>query len=127
VKLSTSSWTVLSTLDLSGQVIDLFRGPSGYICCIVQGSNEIWFIDVESGGLSLMMTIPEVPLSAAVMPDRSFSYASCPGIGVVVVASNGQIEFRSAEMGLPTSISIGGDGSRVALCCPDEGIVRLLY
>jgi DNA-binding beta-propeller fold protein YncE len=126
VKLSTSGWTVSGTLDLSGGAIDLFRGPSGFVCCIVEGSNEIWFIDVESCTLTLMTTIPEVPLAAAVMPDRSFSYASCPGSGLVVVSSSGQIEYHSTEMGLPASIAISGDGSRVALCCPDEGVVRLL-
>jgi hypothetical protein len=126
VRLSTSDWTVSGRLDLGGQAIDLFRGPAGFICCIVEGSNEIWFIDAETCTLTLMTTIPDVPLAAAVMPDRSFSYASCPGTGLVVVSSSGQIEFRNADMGFPTSISISGDGNRVALCCPDEGVVRLL-
>lgn len=126
VKLGTSSWTPEGRLDLGARAIDLFRGPPGRVCCIVEGSNEIWTIDEASCTLVAMATIPAEPVAAAVMPDGSFSYASCPGPGLVVVAENGQIEFRSTEFGLPTSIAIRGDGERTALCCPDEGVVRIL-
>jgi len=126
IMLSTESWTPTARLDLPGEPVDLFVGPEGYVCCIVEGSNEVWFVDEETGALTLMTTVPESPVAAAVMPDMSYCYASCPGIGLVVVAASGQLEYKGSDLGFPSSIAIGGDGERTALCCPEEGVVRIL-
>ncbi|MBN2587885.1 MAG: WD40 repeat domain-containing protein [Candidatus Fermentibacteraceae bacterium] len=122
----TENWTEIGRVSVPGDVIDLFPGPSGYICVIVNGSNELWFIRTSDCKLYSMTTFPETPLAAASMPDGSFAYATCAGSGLMVVAENGQIELRSQQFGMPSSIDISPDGSRAVLCSTDERRVYVL-
>ncbi len=122
----TDTWTEIGRVSVPGDVYDLFPGPSGYICAIVDGSNELWFIKSESCVLYKMITFPVIPTAAASMPDCSFAYASCPGIGMVIVAESGQIETRTMDFGLPSSIDISNDGNRAIICSPDNEAVYIL-
>ena len=126
VAYDTGDWSEVGRVSVPGDVIDLFPGPSGYVCAIVNGSNELWFIRTSDCKLYKMVTFPETPVSAASMPQGDFAFAACPSTGVMVVAENGQVEFRSADLGLPVSIDITPDGERAVLCSPDEGKVYIL-
>jgi hypothetical protein len=122
----TGNWTEIGRVSVPGDVIDMFPGPSGYVCAIVNGSNELWFIRTSDCKLYRMTTFPETPMAAASMPDGCFAYATCAGSGLLVVAESGQIELRTQQYGLPSSIDISPDGARVVLCSADERRVYIL-
>lgn len=123
---NTDTWTELGSVSVPGDVIDLFPGPSGYICAIVDGSNELWFIKSESCILYKMITFPVIPTAGASMPDGDFAYAACPGTGMIVVAENGQMELKTQEYGLPASIDISSDGQWAVICSTDNEAVYVL-
>ncbi len=122
----TDTWTEIGHVSVPGEVYDLFPGPSGYICAIVDGSNELWFIKSETCTLYKMITFPVTPTAAAAMPDGSFAYATCPGTGMIIVAESGQIEKRTMDFGLPSSIDVSNDGERAVICSPDNESVFIL-
>ncbi|MEN8209228.1 MAG: hypothetical protein ABFR50_08255, partial [Candidatus Fermentibacteria bacterium] len=122
----TGTWTEIGHVSVPGEVYDLFPGPSGYICAIVDGSNELWFIKTETCMLYKMITFPAIPSAAASMPDGSFAYAACPGSGLIIVAQSGQIELRMMDFGLPSNIDISNDGERAVVCSPDNEAVYIL-
>ncbi len=122
----TDTWVEIGHLSVPGEVYDLFPGPSGYICAIVDGSNELWFIKSETCTLYKMITFPIIPTAAASTPDGIFAYASCPGTGMVIVAESGQIELRTMDYGLPSSIDVSNDGERAVICSPDTEAVYIL-
>lgn|GEM_PF-3416632 len=122
----TDTWVEIGHLSVPGEVYDLFPGPSGYICAIVDGSNELWFIKSETCTLYRMITFPVIPTAAASTPDGIFAYASCPGTGMVIVSESGQIEMRTMDYGLPSSIDVSNDGERAVICSPDNESVFIL-
>ncbi len=122
----TDTWAEIGHISVPGEVYDLFPGPSGYICAIVDGSNELWFIKSETCVLYKMITFPVIPTAAASMPDGSFAYAACPGTGMVIVAESGQIELKTMGFGLPSSIDVSNDGDRAIICSPDNEAVFIL-
>ncbi len=122
----TDTWTEIGHVSVPGEVYDLFPGPSGYICAIVDGSNELWFIKSETCTLYKMITFPVTPTAAAAMPDGSFAYATCPGTGMIIVAESGQLEQRTMDFGLPSSIDVSNDGERAVICSPDNESVFIL-
>ena len=122
----TETWTEIGNVSVQGEVYDLFPGPSGYICAIVDGSNELWFIKSETCILYKMITFPTIPTAAASMPDGSFAYAACPGTGMIIVAESGQMELRTTDFGLPSSIDLSNDGDRAVICSPDNEAVYVL-
>lgn len=122
----TDTWAEIGRVSVPGEVNDLFPGPFGYICAIVEGSNELWFIKSETCTLYKMITFPVTPTAAASMPDGSFAYASCPGSGMLIVAESGQIELRTMDFGLPSSIDVSNDGDRAVICSPDNEAVFIL-
>jgi hypothetical protein len=122
----TDTWTEIGRVPVPGEVYDLFPGPSGYICAIVDGSNELWFIKSETCSLYKMITFPVIPTAAASMPDGSFAYAACPETGMFIVAESGQMEFKTMDFGVPSSIDISGDGERAIVCSPDNEAVYIL-
>ena len=122
----TDTWTEIGRVPVPGEVYDLFPGPSGYICAIVDVSNELWFIKSENCSLYKMITFPVIPTAAASMPDGSFAYAACPETGMFIVAESGQMEFKTMDFGVPSSIDISGDGERAIICSPDNEAVYIL-
>jgi len=122
----TDTWAEIGRVSVPGDVYDLFPGPSGYICAIVDGSNELWFIKSETCVLYKMITFPVIPTAAAAMPDGSFAYGACPGTGMVIVAESGQMELRTMDFGLPSSIDLSNDGERAVICSPDNEAVYIL-
>ena len=122
----TDTWDEIGHLSVPGEVYDIFPGPSGYICAIVDGSNELWFIKSESCTLYRMITFPVIPTAAASTPDGIFAYASCPGTGMVIVSESGQIELKTMDYGLPSSIDVSNDGERAVICSPDNESVFIL-
>ncbi len=123
---NTDTWSEVGRVSVPGEVYDLFPGPAGYICAIVEGSNELWFIKSDTSVLYKMITFPVIPTAAASMPDGSFAYAACPGVGTLVVAESGQPEMRSMDFGIPSSIDISSDGNRAVICSPDNEAVYIL-
>ena len=123
---NTDTWSEIGHISVPGEVYDLFPGPSGYICAIVEGSNELWFIKSETCTLYKMITFPTIPTASAPMPDGSFAYATCPGTGMVIVAESGQIELRTMDFGLPSSIDVSNDGERAVICSPDNESIYIL-
>ncbi|NOQ21835.1 MAG: hypothetical protein GQ565_04180 [Candidatus Aegiribacteria sp.] len=123
---NTDTWAEIGRVTVPGDVHDLFPGPSGYICAIVDGSNELWFIKSETCTLYKMITFPAIPTAAAAMPDGSFAYAACPGTGMVIVAESGQIELKTMDFGLPSGIDVSNDGQRAVICAPDKEAVYVL-
>jgi len=122
----TDTWTEIGRVSVPGEVYDLFPGPSGYICAIVNGSNELWFIKSDTASLYKMITFPVVPTAATSMPDGSFAYAACPETGMIVVAESGQMELRSMDFGVPSSIDISQNGDRAVICSPENQAVYIL-
>ncbi len=123
---NTDTWAEIGRISVPGDVYDLFPGPSGYICAVVDGSNELWFIKSETCTLYKMITFPVIPTAAASMPDGSFAYAACPGTGMVVVAESGQIELKTMDYGIPSSIDVSNNGERAVICSPDNEAVYIL-
>ncbi len=122
----TDTWAEIGHVSVPGEVYDLFPGPAGYICAIVDGSNELWFIKSETCTLYKMITFPTIPTASAAMPDGSFAYAACPGIGMVIVAESGQIEVKTMDFGLPSGIDVSNDGERAVICSADNEAVYIL-
>jgi len=122
----TDQWSEVGRIPVPGAVQDLFPGISGYICAIVDGSNELWFIKSDNCSLYKMITFPVIPTAAASMPDASYAYAACPGTGMVIVAESGQMELRTADFGLPSSIDVTSDGSMAVVCSPENEAVYIL-
>ena len=120
------TWTEIGLVSVPGEVYDLFPGANGYICAIVDGSNELWYIKSEDCSLYKMMTFPVIPTAAATMPDGSFAYAACPGMGMIVVAESGQMELKTMNFGTPSSIDVSSDGERAIVCSPDNEAVYIL-
>jgi hypothetical protein len=122
----TGGWTEMGRISVPGEVMDLFPGPSGYICAIVNGSNELWYIRTSDCKLYKMITFPETPTAAASMPLGDYGYATCPGTGLLVVSESGQVELRTQSFGFPSSIDISPDGGRVVLCSAEDRKVYIL-
>ncbi|MCK4505802.1 MAG: hypothetical protein KAW14_09305 [Candidatus Aegiribacteria sp.] len=122
----TETWTETGSCSVPGDVISLFPGPPGYICALVEGSNELWYIKKENCELYKMITFPVVPTTAASMPDGSYAYATCENIGLIIVAESGQIEHRTLEFGHPQSIDINSDGQRAVICSAEYETVYIL-
>lgn len=122
----TDTWAEIGRVSVPGEVYDLFPGASGYICAIVDGSNELWYIRTEDCSLYKMITFPVIPTAAASMPDCSYAYATCPGIGMIVVAESGQTELKTTEYGLPSSIDVTSNGERAIVCSSDNEAVYIL-
>jgi hypothetical protein len=120
------SWSEVGRVSVPGDVIDLFPGPSGYICAIVNGSNELWYIKSESCTLYKMITFPVIPVSAATMPDGNYAYGSCPGAGFLIIAESGQCELRTMDFGIPSSMDVSSDGDRAVICSPEKETVYIL-
>ena len=122
----TETWTETGSCSVPGDVISLFQGPPGFICALVEGSNELWFIKEENCDLYKMITFPVVPTTAASMPDGSYAYAACENIGLIIVAESGQIEHRTNEFGCPQSIDLSSDGQRAVICSAEYETVYIL-
>ncbi len=122
----TGSWSELGRVSVPGEVIDLFPGPSGYVCAITGGSNELWFIRTIDCKLYKMITFPETPSAAASMPDGLHAFASCANSGLMVVAENGETLLRTMDFGLPVSIDITRSGNMAVLCSQEERKVYIL-
>lgn len=120
------TWSEIGRIPVPGEVYDLFPGPSGYICAIIDGSNELWFIKSDICSLYKMITFPVIPTAAAAMPDGSFAYAACPEIGTVIVAESGQIELKTMDFGIPSSIDVSNNGNWAVICSPDNETVYIL-
>lgn len=122
----TGSWSELGRVSVPGEVIELFPGPSGYVCAITGGSNELWFIRTTDCKLYKMITFPETPSAAASMPDALHAYATCAGSGLLVVAENGETLLRTMDFGLPASIDITPSGEMAVLCSQEDRKVFIL-
>lgn len=122
----TSSWEEVGSIPVQGGVIDLFPGPSGYVCAIVEGSNKLWYIRTYDTSLYRMVTFPEVPAAGASTPSGGHAYASCPGIGTVIAAESGQIEVKTLQYGIPADMDITPDGNRAVLFTPEDDTVYVL-
>ncbi len=122
----TETWTETGSCPLPGDVISIFPGPPGFICAVVEGSNELWYIKKENCELYKMITFPVVPITAASMPDGSYGYASCESVGMIIVAASGQIEHTTTEFGYPQSIDLSSDGSRAVICSAEYETVYIL-
>ena len=122
----TETWTEIGSCPVPGDVIDIFPGPQGYICAVVEGSNELWYIKKQNCELYKMITFPAVPLTAASMPNGSYAYAVCENIGLIIVAESGQIELSTNEFGYPQSIDISNDGQRAVICSAEHETVYIL-
>lgn len=122
----TGTWSELGRVSVPGEVIDLFPGPSGYVCAITGGSNELWFIRTTDCKLHKMITFPETPSSAASMPDGLYAFASCANSGLLVVAENGETLLRTMDFGLPVSIDITQSGDMAVLASQEERKVYIL-
>ena len=122
----TESWTEQGRLSLTGDVIDLFPGPSGYVCAIVEGSNELWFIRSSDCVLYKMITVPETPTAAACTSAGDYAYATCAGPGFLIVQDNGETVLRTMDYGLPCSIDLSPDGERAVVCSADNQAVYVL-
>jgi hypothetical protein len=122
----TETWTETGSCSVPGDVISLFPGPPGFICALVEGSNELWYIKKENCELYKMITFPVVPTTAASMPDGSYAYAACENIGLIIVAESGQIEHRTLEFGHPQSIDLSSDGQRAVICSAEYETVYIL-
>ena len=124
--LNTENWTEQGRLSLTGDVIDLFPGPSGYVCAIVEGSNELWFIRSSDCVLYKMITFPQTPSASACTPVGDYAYATCAGPGFVIVQENGETVLRTTDYGLPCSIDLSPDGERAVVCSGDNQAVYIL-
>ncbi len=122
----TDNWNEAGRISTPGALRDLFPGVSGYVCAVVDGSNELWFIKSDNCSLYKMITFPVIPTAAASMPDASYAYAACSEIGMVIVAESGQMQLRTADFGLPSSIDLCPDGSRAIVCSPENKAVYIL-
>jgi len=122
----TGDWDEIGRVSIPGDAIDMFPGPSGYVCAIVDGSNELWFIRTVDCKLYRMITFPETPAAAASMPDGSYGYGACAGSGLLIVAESGQVDFRSMQYGVPAGIDITPDGERAVLCNAETRMVHVL-
>lgn len=122
----TDTWAEIGRVPVSGEVYDLFPGPSGYICAIVDGSNELWYIKSETCILYKMITFPVTPTAAASTPDGSYAYAACQGTGMLVIAESGQMELKTQDYGVPSSIDVTSDGERAVICSPDNEAAYVL-
>lgn len=122
----TETWTETGSCSVPGDVISIFPGPPGFICAVVEGSNELWYIKKENCDLYKMITFPVVPTTAASMPDGSYAYAACENIGMIIVAESGQIEHRTDEFGYPQSIDLSSDGTRAVICSAEYETVYIL-
>ena len=122
----TETWTEIGSCSVPGDVISLFPGPQGYICALVEGSNELWYIRTANCDLYKMITFPVVPTTAASMPDGGYAYATCESVGMIIVAESGQIELRTTEFGYPQSIDISSDGQRAVICSAEYETVYIL-
>lgn len=122
----TETWTETGSCSVPGEVISLFPGPPGFVCAVVEGSNELWYIKEEDCNLYKMITFPVVPTTAASMPDGSYAYAVCENIGMIIVAESGQIEYRTSEFGYPQSIDLSSDGERAVICSAEYETVYIL-
>lgn len=126
VAFDTETGTEIGCCSVPGDVIDLFPGPQGFVCAIVEGSNELWFIRSDNCSLYRMITFPVTPVAAASMPNGCYAYASCTAIGLIIVSESGQPEFKSMEFGIPVSIDIDSKGYRAVICSPDNEAVYIL-
>lgn len=122
----TGTWSELGRVSVPGEVADLFPGPSGYVCAITGGSNELWFIRTTDCKLYKMITFPETPSAAASMPDALYAFATCANSGLLVVAENGETLLRTMDFGLPVSIDITQSGNMAVLCSQEERKVYIL-
>lgn len=122
----TGTWAELGRVSVPGEVIDLFPGPSGYVCAIVSGSNELWYVRTNDCKLYKMITFPETPSAAASMPDALHAYATCANSGLLVVAENGETLLRTMDFGLPVSMDITQSGDMAVLCSQEERKVYIL-
>jgi len=123
---NTANWSELGRIPVPGDVLDLFPGPSGYICAIVDNSNELWYIKTDTSVLYKMITFPVIPTAGASTPGGGYAYATCPGVGMLIVAESGQLELKTQDFGLPSSIDITSDGERAVICSPDNEAVYIL-
>lgn len=119
-------WNEIGRVSIPGDAIDMFPGPTGYVCAIVNGSNELWFIRTSDCKLYRMITFPETPVAAASVPDGVYGFGSCPGTGLMVVSESGQVELRSMDYGIPSGIDITPDGERAVLCNAETRTVYIL-
>jgi len=112
--------------EVYNTVISLFDGPDGMVCALVDGSNEIWFIDESSCTVHYMMTVPDVPVCGASMPDGSFAYAGVPGTGLVVCSESGELVLKTFAYGLPGSVAIENDGWNAVICSTEQMSISIL-
>jgi hypothetical protein len=112
--------------EVYNTVISLFKGPDGMLCALVDGSNEIWFIDEGSFFIDYMMTVPDVPICGASMPDGSFAYAGVPGTGLVVCSSSGEHVLTTAVYGLPSSVALESEGWNAVICSTEQMSISIL-
>ena len=123
---NTETWTETGSCTVPGDVISIFPGPQCFICAVVEGSNELWYIKKEDCVLYKMITFPVVPTTAASTPDGSYAYAVCENYGVIIVAASGQIEHTTTEFGYPQSIDLSSDGQRAVVCSSEYETVYIL-
>jgi len=112
--------------DVYNTVISLFDGSDGMLCALVDGSNEIWFIDEGSCTVQYMMTVPDVPVCGASMPDGSFAYAGVPGTGLVVCSRSGEHVLKTAVYGLPGSVALESEGWNAVICSAEQMSISIL-
>ncbi len=112
--------------EVYNTVISLFKGPDGMLCALVDGSNEIWFVDESSCTVDYMMTVPDVPVCGASMPDGSFAYAGVPGTGLVVCSSSGELVLKTAVYGLPGSVTLESEGWNALICSTEQMSISIL-
>ena len=120
------SWTQVGSISVPGEVKDLYPGVSGYICAVVEGSNELWYIRVSTCSLYKMITFPEVPVAAASMIDGSYAFGSCPNAGFLIIAENGETVHRTLDMGIPSYVDVSAGGETALVCSPDKMAVYML-
>jgi hypothetical protein len=107
VRIDPVTWQVTSSVDVYGEVVDLETAADGF-CCAMEGSNEIWVMGPQCQVLFLL-TYPAIPACGAAMPDNSYFYAGCPGVGLVVCSTSGeQVLLDQSFPGL-VDISLGED------------------
>lgn len=123
---NTETWTEIGSCSVPGDVVNLFPGPPGYICAVVEGSNELWYIKKDNCDLYKMITFPVVPTTATSTPDGGYAYATCENIGMIIVAESGQIEHKTIEFGYPQSIDISNDCQRAVICSAEHETVYIL-
>ena len=112
--------------EVYNTVISLFDGSEGMVCALVEGSNEIWFIDEVSCTVDNMMTVPGVPLCGASTSDGSFAYAGVPGTGLVVCSRSGELVLKTSAYGLPSSIALDNEGWNAVICSADQMSISIL-